>query len=214
MFLEQAQEDFASAETKYAAAKEKYKEDLIAWKRKQEHKSTSATSTSKHSKKPATDEKPKEPTAPRARMHKDEPVNFLRLATALKIIMGSSVKEDIITRALSLLEEYLIEFRKVSIGDTRVNRLLRAFAQIYGEDALKPNHHYSTHIGDQILDFGPVYSFWTFLTERLNKILKNTNTNNWTGGQVEISMMRQFSRDARQEGMVCITPKCSHNLIN
>ncbi|KAF8144902.1 hypothetical protein K438DRAFT_1631086, partial [Mycena galopus ATCC 62051] len=68
--------------------------------------------------------------------------------------------------------------------------------QLYGEDQMKPNHHWAVHIPDQILDFGPVYTFWAFLTERLNKILKNLNSNNWTGGLLEVSMMREFHRKA------------------
>ncbi|KAJ7213070.1 hypothetical protein GGX14DRAFT_393269 [Mycena pura] len=37
-----------------------------------------------------------------------------------------------------------------------------------------------------------VYTFWAILTERLNKILKTFNSNNWTGGCLEVSMMRKF----------------------
>jgi hypothetical protein len=68
---------------------------------------------------------------------------------------------------------------------------------------MKPNHHWSIHTPDQILDFGPFYEFWTFLTERLNKILKNVNNNNWGGGQLEICMLRAFGRDSQFETMVC-----------
>lgn len=67
---------------------------------------------------------------------------------------------------------------------------------------MKPNHHWSVHVPDQIEDFGPVYNFWAFLTERLNKILKNLNSNNWTGGALEISMMREFTRQSRVETLV------------
>ncbi|KAJ7879780.1 hypothetical protein B0H14DRAFT_2341287, partial [Mycena olivaceomarginata] len=62
-------------------------------------------------------------------------------------------------------------------------------------ESMKPNHHWVVHIFEQIQDFGPVYSFWAFLSERLNKILKNMKSNNWTGGRVEVSMMRQFHRN-------------------
>lgn len=67
---------------------------------------------------------------------------------------------------------------------------------------MKPNHHWAVHIPEQILDFGPVYSFWAFLTERLNKVLKNMNSNNWTGGRVEVSMMREFQRNSALETVV------------
>lgn len=67
---------------------------------------------------------------------------------------------------------------------------------------MKPNHHWAVHTADQIRDYGPMYSFWAFLTERLNKILKNLNSNNWTGGRLEESMMREFHRSASLDGVV------------
>lgn len=67
---------------------------------------------------------------------------------------------------------------------------------------MKPNHHWAVHIPDEIMDFGPMYSFWAFLTERLNKILKNMNSNNWTGGRLEVSMMREFHRNAGLDAVV------------
>ncbi|EIW73973.1 hypothetical protein CONPUDRAFT_40430, partial [Coniophora puteana RWD-64-598 SS2] len=78
----------------------------------------------------------------------------------------------------------------------RLSCALKLFcsSSLYGTDALKPNFHWAVHLSDQIRDFGPVYNFWAFLSERLNKVLKSFNVNNWTGGQVEISMMREFSR--------------------
>ncbi|KAJ7148860.1 hypothetical protein C8R46DRAFT_1167134 [Mycena filopes] len=61
---------------------------------------------------------------------------------------------------------------------------------LYGEGKMKPNHHWAVHIPAQVLDYGPVYGFWAFLTERLNKVLKNLNSNNWSGGLLEVSMVR------------------------
>jgi hypothetical protein len=49
-----------------------------------------------------------------------------------------------------------------------------------------------------------VYNFWAFLTERLNKLLKNLNSNNWTGGLLEVSMMREFHRNAAVDSAVCV----------
>lgn len=67
---------------------------------------------------------------------------------------------------------------------------------------MKPNHHWAVHIPDQILDYGPVYTFWAFLTERLNKVLKNLNSNNWTGGRLEVSMVREFHRAVGLDAVV------------
>jgi hypothetical protein len=68
--------------------------------------------------------------------------------------------------------------------------------------AMKPSHHWAVHLPDQLRDYGPVYNIWTFLTERLNKLLKSMNANNWTGGQLEISMMHEFQRSTRIQGTV------------
>ena len=67
---------------------------------------------------------------------------------------------------------------------------------------MKPNHHFAVHLPEQILDYGPIYGFWCFLGERLNKLLKNFNSNNWTGGQMEISMVREWQRDIQLKRMV------------
>ncbi|KZP32746.1 hypothetical protein FIBSPDRAFT_907050 [Athelia psychrophila] len=77
-------------------------------------------------------------------------------------------------------------------------------SSIYGDEHMTPNQHWSVHTADQILDYGPVYNFWTFMTERLNKILKNINNNHWGGGRLEVSMMRGFGRETQFETMVCI----------
>lgn len=66
-----------------------------------------------------------------------------------------------------------------------------------------PNHHFATHIPDQILDFGPVYGFWCFLNERLNKLFKQYNVLNWDHGKLEISLMRALNRDISLNSLVC-----------
>ncbi|KAG2123732.1 hypothetical protein DEU56DRAFT_745134 [Suillus clintonianus] len=117
-------------------------------------------------------------------MQRDEPTNLLRLSTALKIFCGSSVQLELLPRAEVLLQEYLLEFKRM-----------------YGEGSMKPNFHWAVHLAQQIRDYGPVYNFWAFLSERLNKVLKSSNSNNWTGGQVEISMMREFMRAGQIDSM-------------
>jgi hypothetical protein len=67
---------------------------------------------------------------------------------------------------------------------------------------MKPNHHYVVHLPAQIRDYGPVYGFWCFLGERLNKILKSFKSNNWGGGQLEVSMVREWGRDVQLHEMV------------
>jgi hypothetical protein len=180
----------------------RYKTDLEAWKKKQATVSKDSRPPAKGKNKTGTsNDKPTRPKKPIPHMQKDEPYNFLRLATALKIFLGSSVKKNMIPRATKLLQDYLCGFRKVS-SSFYLSAYVHANPQLYGEDQMKPNHHWAVHLSEQILDYGPVYSFWSFLPERLNKVMKNMNSNNWTGGQLEISMMREFNRGARMDGLV------------
>ena len=57
---------------------------------------------------------------------------------------------------------------------------------------IKPNHHYAVHTSEFIHDFGPVYGFWTFLFECLNKVLKSYKSNNHGLGHLEASFFCEF----------------------
>ncbi|KAL5478281.1 hypothetical protein ACEPAI_2465 [Sanghuangporus weigelae] len=85
-------------------------------------------------------------------MHKDDADNFLKLAASLKIILAHSINRNDIPCASALLTQYL-----------------KTYFEIHKSD-VKPNHHWVTHVFDQIRDFGPVYGFWTFTNEHLNKL--------------------------------------------
>lgn len=65
-------------------------------------------------KKRKTDSKPIPPEEPSPRLQPDEPENFLRLATALKIFLSVAIADDSIPRGEVLYETYLLEFRRVS----------------------------------------------------------------------------------------------------
>jgi hypothetical protein len=60
------------------------------------------------------DSKPVPPVPPQCRMHANEVSLFLSLATALKLYLGRQINEDNIVRASSLLQEYLLVYRRVS----------------------------------------------------------------------------------------------------
>ncbi|KAI0776322.1 hypothetical protein BD413DRAFT_610989 [Trametes elegans] len=68
---------------------------------------------------------------------------------------------------------------------------------LYGPEVIRPNHHYATHTAEFIRDYGPLREFWTFLFERLNKVLKSYRTNNHEGGQIEATFFREFCRTAQ-----------------
>ncbi|KII90042.1 hypothetical protein PLICRDRAFT_29188 [Plicaturopsis crispa FD-325 SS-3] len=170
---------FVWAEWQPAAEKD-YEKKKKAWvdnesKRKKRIEKDKATAKDKKGPAP-------EPTGPR--MHANGADNFLKLAAAMKILLGRSIRLEDLPRARFLLESYLLEY-------------LRAHP-----DDIKPNHHWVTHIFDQIGDYGPVYNFWCFLFERLNKTLKSYVTNGHKGGELEVSFYRAFTRDAKLRDIV------------
>src|SRR4030081_182920 len=91
---------------------EKYLQDLAKWEankdKEQRDKQSSAT---KGKDKPSV--KPTQPQAPQPRMHTDEPINFLRLATALKMLLSRTVSDQSIARGATLYTEYLFGFKQV-----------------------------------------------------------------------------------------------------
>ncbi|EJD44740.1 hypothetical protein AURDEDRAFT_166225 [Auricularia subglabra TFB-10046 SS5] len=113
---------------------------------------------------------PKEPPLP-CRVCEEVPM-FLALAAAFLLLLTRLLTEADRLEGHRLLTQHLSDFCK-----------------LYGGQFLKPNHHWCTHIADQILDYGPVYVFWAFHAERLNKTLKSFNTNNHRGGVLEVSMI-------------------------
>lgn len=78
--------------------------------------------------------------------------------------------------------------------------------QLYGEDVIKPNHHYATHTAENVRDYGPLQEFWTFLFERINKVLKSYNSNNHSGGELEASFFREFHRTVQTSRIVGSLP--------
>ncbi|KAG2141058.1 hypothetical protein DEU56DRAFT_734574 [Suillus clintonianus] len=110
-------------------------------------------------------------------LHPDDPGNFLKLCTALRIIVKHHISDEDLDRVDLLIRDY-------------GNELIR----LYGSAVIKPNHHYATHIADCARNFGPLHDFWTFLFERLNKVLKSFKTNNHSNGELETTFFREFQR--------------------
>lgn len=72
---------------------------------------------------------------------------------------------------------------------------------------IRPNHHYCIHTPDCVRDFGPLHEFWTFLFERLNKVLKSYKTNNHNGGELEVTFFREFHRTLATSRLVARSVK-------
>lgn len=175
------------------AAEERHKRAEKRWKTaEQKRKKDGLVDADKK-----TQPKPK----PKVRMHPRDADNFLNLAAAMKILLARSIDRADLPRARELLTEYLSGLQEVRLSEFMTSADDACALQIR-PDIIKPNHHYVTHIFEQILDYGPVYGFWTFLFERLNKILKSYSVNNRDGGELEVTFFREFSCEVRIRKMV------------
>jgi hypothetical protein len=70
---------------------------------------------------------------------------------------------------------------------------------------MKPNQHYVVHMSCQARDYGPLPSIWAFASERLNKTLKNFNSNHWDSGRLEGTMMRAEGHRERLNEIVSLS---------
>jgi len=70
---------------------------------------------------------------------------------------------------------------------------------------MRPNHHYCTHTAQSVENFGPLHGFWTFLFERLNRVLKSYKTNNHGNGELEMTFFQSFHQ-MYQSSRVVISP--------
>ncbi|KAJ7434858.1 hypothetical protein FB451DRAFT_1466078 [Mycena latifolia] len=131
----------------------------------------------------STDHEPLPPPKP-IRMHENDPDLLSKFSACMKILLAGTIDVQALPRAQQLLEDYLAGFLENH------------------PDLVKPNFHYITHIFQIIRDFGPVYGFWTFLFERLNKLLKSYDTNNHGDGELEVTFFREFHRDANLREVV------------
>ncbi|KIJ15289.1 hypothetical protein PAXINDRAFT_11827, partial [Paxillus involutus ATCC 200175] len=102
---------------------------------------------------PIDDGEPADDSDDKFSLHPDDPANFLKLSSALHLLIKRKLTDHDINLAGKLIREYGVELIK-----------------LYGSAVLKPNHHYATHIGDCAQNFGPLHDFWMFLYEHFNKV--------------------------------------------
>jgi hypothetical protein len=118
-FLDEATKEFnnSTARETHDAAMTKYHQQLKVWEdwgREQ----TAEPSTAQNKRRKTNENAPKKPVkppTPRLRMHKDEPTNFLRLATALKLFLNREVTDQTIDRGSMLYQDYLFGFKQVRL---------------------------------------------------------------------------------------------------
>ncbi|KAJ7739013.1 hypothetical protein B0H16DRAFT_1729688 [Mycena metata] len=118
-------------------------------------------------------------------LHPDDPKNFLKLSSALKILVAQVITE-----------------RDLAMSDRFIREYCAELVDLCGPEVIRPNHHYATHTARCVRNYGPLHEFWTFLFERLNKVLKSYKTPNHAGGELEASFFREFQRTVQQSRLL------------
>ncbi|OCH84788.1 hypothetical protein OBBRIDRAFT_798774 [Obba rivulosa] len=94
-----------------------------------------------------------------------------------------------------------------NVADRLIHEYCSELLTLYGSAVIRPNHHYATHTAECIADYGPLREFWTFIFERMNKVLKSYHTDNHAGGELECSFLREFFRTVNTS---CLLAQASH----
>lgn len=115
----------------------------------------------------------------------EDPGNFLKLCLAIQLLGKRRVTEVELQEADSLLRAYCLEL-----------------VELYGPSVIRPNHHFAIHTAESVRDYGPFHEFWTFLFERLNKVLKSYKSNNHGHGELETSFFREYHRTIQESRLL------------
>ncbi len=62
-----------------------------------------------------------------------------------------------------------------------MKKYLESLLCMFPEISLKPNHHNALHIGEFLLNYGPMHGWWMFPFERVINVLQQVNTNDKLG---------------------------------
>ncbi|KAJ7182051.1 hypothetical protein C8R46DRAFT_1210561 [Mycena filopes] len=90
-----------------------------------------------------TQQKPRDHNTP-VNLHPDDPGNFLKLCSAIKIFVRESITEPELVIADKLYRECCLEL-----------------LDLYDPEIIKPNHHYTTHTAHNIRNYGPLHDYKT-----------------------------------------------------
>ncbi|KAJ7583887.1 hypothetical protein C8J56DRAFT_1166808 [Mycena floridula] len=124
-------------------------------------------------------------------LNKRDPLHFLKLSSALKILVADELTSTDLAQADTLICEYCSELLT-----------MRILSHLYGPGCIRPNHHYVTHTSAMVENYGPLREFWTFLFECLNKVLKSYKTPNHGGGELKTSFFREFHRTVQESRLM------------
>src|SRR6266480_1893267 len=76
-------------------------------------------------------------------------------------------------RVCSILVSQIIEFDLMEEAHKRLIKIVKLIEEHYGRNKITPNLYLLLHLCECARDFGPLYAFWCFSFERMNRILGN-----------------------------------------
>ncbi|KAI0755752.1 hypothetical protein C8Q74DRAFT_1222115 [Fomes fomentarius] len=101
----------------------------------------------------------------------------------------SSRRSFIVGSLLEMSQETIELYKVVSL------QYLQRIWKLYPDSDITPNQHNSIHIVFFLCLYGPLYSIWTFFSQRMNYLLQGMNTN-MKVGELESTYMKDNSRSA------------------
>ncbi|KAF8803058.1 hypothetical protein BYT27DRAFT_7110771 [Phlegmacium glaucopus] len=72
------------------------------------------------------------------------------------------------------------------------------------------NHHLSLHFYDMIRLFGPIYAWWLFAFERFNGMMEKVKHNGHDGGQMEVTLLRNWVQTQLVYELLLALPDNAH----
>jgi len=103
-------------------------------------------------------------------MHKDEPVAFLRLAAAVKLLLARSVSDESINHGEQLLKEYLFDYKRVNFPSLSGNILT-----VFTLDLWQGGYETESPLGSTLTRSTTRLCIWIQLLDILDRTLEQAS---------------------------------------
>ena len=85
-----------------------------------------------------------------------------------------------------------ISLQNIKLADAFLLQFCRRVERLFGKECITPNMHLHCHLGECMVDYGPVHGFWCYPFERYNGLLGATPNNNRS---IECQIMKRILRE-------------------
>ncbi|GBC30749.2 hypothetical protein GLOIN_2v1786147 [Rhizophagus irregularis DAOM 181602=DAOM 197198] len=96
-------------------------------------------------------------------------------------------------RVCSILVCRIVSISGLKEAHTRLVEMVKDIEREYGPKKITPNLHLCLHLCECSLDYGPLYAFWCFSTERMNGLLGSFHNSH---RKIEIELMKIIQHNA------------------